>query len=364
MEGMEVAGKGSHKTTIKSSSRLMTQWDMATMITALTKKYTVFGPVTKEGNTSFKEISDYKDIDFDYDTTILSPRKYLHKPLETLFSFSEGGKTVSEGISYNDQKMQILFGLHPCDVNAIRLLDKVFTWKYEDPYYIWHRKNTLIVALICNHAQDTCFCTSFGSGPYLESGADIIITQLGERFLVEPGSLDGEDLLKHLRIGRTMNSSTLAEFAKLKAAKLETTANNIRKTIDTTDLHKLLELNTDHPVWARLKKDCLGCGACTISCPTCFCFNITDHLDLNLKSGERRRVWDSCMLLEFAEVALGANFRNDLAARIKQRIYHKLYSFHFQHDEWGCVGCGRCIRFCIKHIDPREIIEELRGENN
>ena len=350
--------------TIKRASRLMTQWDMAALVAALTKKYTVYGPITREGNTSFQEISSWEDLDLDYVTTILSPRKYLHKPFETLFSFTEGGKTVTEGTRDSSEKMQIIFGLHPCDVNAIRLLDKVFTGKYEDPYYTGHRKNTLIVGLGCDQAQDTCFCTSFGSGPHLREGFDLLITQLGDRYLVEPGTPDGEDLLKRLDIGRTMNSSTLTEYSRLKEAKLEKIANTIKKKINTTDLNKLLEVNTDHPIWTRLKEDCLACGACTISCPTCFCFNITDHLDLTLQNGERRRVWDSCMLLEFAEVALGANFRNDLAARIKQRIYHKLYSFHFQHDDWGCVGCGRCVKFCIKKIDPREIIEELRGEAN
>lgn len=359
---MEVAGK-TNPGTIKKSSRLMTKWDMETLIGTFVKKYDVFGPVTKNGNATFEKITKFQDIDFDYTTTILSPRKYLHKPFETLFSFSEGGKTVSESIPSQEERVQVLFGLHPCDVHSIRLLDKVFTGKYEDPYYIGYRKNTLIVALSCNSAQDTCFCTSFGTGPYLEEGADLIVTQLGERYLVEPGSPDGEDLLKHLRIGRTMNDSTLGKFAQLKEAKLESVANSIQK-INTDDLQKLLELNTNHPVWDELKDECLACGACTISCPTCFCFNVTDYLDLSLQSGERRRVWDSCMLLEFAEVALGANFRNDLAARIKQRIYHKLYSFHFQHDEWGCVGCGRCIKYCIKHIDPRIIIEQLRGETN
>lgn len=350
--------------TINSASRLMTRWDMAALVAALIQKYTVYGPVTKEGNTSFQEISSWEDLDLDYRTTVLSPRKYLHKPFETLFSFTDGGKTVTEGTRDSSEKIQILFGLHPCDVNAIGLLDKVFTGKYEDPYYTGHRKHSLIVALSCNQPQDTCFCTSFGAGPHLDSGYDLLITQLGERFLVEPGSLDGEDLLKSLDIGRTMDQRTLTEYSQVKTAKLETVANNIRETIDSTDLNKLLEVNTDHPIWTRLKEDCLACGACTISCPTCFCFNISDHLDLTLQNGERRRVWDSCMLLEFAEVALGANFRNDLAARIKQRIYHKLYSFHFQHGTWGCVGCGRCVKFCVKRIDPREIIEELRGEDS
>lgn len=358
---MEVAGFGDSG-TIKKSSRLMTRWDMARLVAALAEKYTVYAPVTKDGNTSFREVFEYNEIDLNYDTTILSPRKYLHKPFETLFSFSEGGKTVSDGIPHPGNKMQILFGLHPCDVKAVRLLDKVFTGKFEDPYYIGHRKNSLIIGLNCNQVQDTCFCSSFGAGPQIDGGADVIITQLGEKFLVEPGSKDGEDLLKHLRIGRTMDEATLARYAKLKTEKLETVAKSLNKNVDTTDLVKLLEQNTEHPVWSKIKEDCLACGACTISCPTCYCFNITDHLDLSLQSGERRRVWDSCMLLEFAEVALGANFRNDLAARTKQRIYHKLYSYLFQHDDWGCVGCGRCIKFCLKRIDPREIIDELRGE--
>ena len=133
---MEMTDKGDPG-VLKRSTRLMTRWDMSRLIAVLTQKYIVYGPVTKDGSTSFREISQYQDIDFNYKTTILSPRKYLHKPFETLFSFSEGGKTVLDGIPGHDRKMQILFGLHPCDVKAIQLLDRVFTGKYEDPYYAW-----------------------------------------------------------------------------------------------------------------------------------------------------------------------------------------------------------------------------------
>jgi len=346
---------------LETPSRLFTQKRMNEFIKSLLTSYRVYGPISRRKQTVFGEISGPEDIVWDYETTTLPPKKYLHQPFETLFSFKDGGNIIEE---VHTAEKQVLFGLHPCDVNAIQILDRVFTGRYEDPYYIERRKNTFIVALSCSSAQDTCYCNSFDTGPYLNQGFDLLITQLGNRFLVEIGSRKGENLLKEYDGEEILDDSLLEEYHRLKLAKLETIENKIEKKIDTADLSRLLEVNIDHPVWKELKEECLACGSCTIVCPTCFCFEVVDRVDLTLKSGERQRIWDSCMLLEFAEVALGVNFREERAARIKQRIYQKLYSFEHQYDVPGCVGCGRCIRFCIKKIDPRQIIEDIRGEQS
>ncbi len=67
-------------------------------------------------------------------------------------------------------------------------------------------------------------------------------------------------------------------------------------------LPSLLEELYDHPIWQEIGERCLGCGACTLLCPTCYCFNVQDKLDLNLESGERLRTWDSCQFDQFTQV--------------------------------------------------------------
>ena len=342
---------------LQDRSFLMSRQDMDCFITFLTKNYSTYGPLQKNRQTVFGQINNPGDILWEYEQTILSPKKYLHQPMETLFSFKDGGSVLND---VRDGQKQVLFGLHPCDIHGIHILDRVFSGKYADPYYLERRQNTILVALGCMNAYETCWCTSFGTGPNLTEGFDIMVSPLGQTFLVEVGSERGEKLLEQYGGPEKADPSLLAEYARLKAAKLETIENQIIKRTSTDGMGQLLEVSVNHPVWNKLDDECLACGSCTIVCPTCFCFNVIDKVDLTLRSGERQRVWDSCMLLEFAEVALGVNFRNERAARIKQRIYHKLYSFPYQYDVMGCVGCGRCTRFCIKKIDPREIISEMR----
>jgi heterodisulfide reductase subunit C len=143
---------------------------------------------------------------------------------------------------------------------------------------------------------------------------------------------------------------------------LENARRKFHKKLNTQGLPELLEENFRHPIWEELMHECLACGSCTMVCPTCFCYNVVDKIDLNLKSGKRQREWDSCMLLEYAQVALGHNFRKDRDARVKQRIYHKLVYYEPQFGTLGCVGCGRCIKTCVKKIDITDVISRLRGE--
>ncbi|WP_192868196.1 4Fe-4S dicluster domain-containing protein [Calderihabitans maritimus] len=320
----------------------------------LMEEFVVVGPVAKGSEFVFSEIRDPEQVRLDYETTILPPKKVLHRPFQTLFSFREdGGITEEERIN----KRQVLFGVHPCDVHAISILDKAYGSEYPDPYYMAHREQTLIIALNCTQVGKNCFCHSLDTGPSLKEGYDLLLTDLGCSYLVEVGSESGTGIVERTGLA-------LAPRVKMveKEKRLDNARKKFRKRLLTQGLHELLEENFRHPIWEELIKSCLACGSCTMVCPTCFCYNVVDKIDLSLKSGRRQREWDSCMLLEYAQVALGHNFRRDRDARIKQRIYHKLLYYEPQFGTLGCVGCGRCISACVKKIDITEIIVRMRGE--
>ncbi len=44
-------------------------------------------------------------------------------------------------------------------------------------------------------------------------------------------------------------------------------------------------------LWEELGKRCLACGSCTNVCPTCYCFNVTDSMELSGKLATRTRAW-------------------------------------------------------------------------
>jgi len=329
--------------------------DLEGFVADLQKEYNVFGPVAKGKDFVFDAVSAASELRLDYDTTILPPKKYFHRPVETLFGF-EGPVDIS-GEGEKLERKQLLFGVHPCDLNALLSLDKVFLETYPDPYYKSHRENTLIIALNCTTPCKNGFCATFNTGPVADTGFDLALTDLGEKFLVEVGSDAGKKLAAGLQAASA--EDIIACNRVLRASQQK-----ITRRIDAENLAELLYQNVEHPKWNELKEECLACGSCTVVCPTCFCFGVKDYVDLSLKSGQRVRTWDSCMFYEFSRVALDHVFRPDRAARIKQRLYHKLVYFNQQFASPGCVGCGRCVTTCVKSIDPVEIVASIQANPN
>ncbi len=85
-------------------------------------------------------------------------------------------------------------------------------------------------------------------------------------------------------------------------------------------------------------------------------------MSANLTEGERYRVWDGCLLEDFAKVAGGHNLRKTRAERLRHRFNRK---FQFQVDKFGglfCVGCGRCSRTCLVNINIVEVTNEIISE--
>jgi Fe-S oxidoreductase len=103
---------------------------------------------------------------------------------------------------------------------------------------------------------------------------------------------------------------------------------------------------------------------CTKVCPTCYCFDVNDEVDLKLQKGKRVRVWDSCQIEKFAVVAGGHNFRTRRALRQRHRFMRKgKYQFE-AYGLMGCVGCGRCAEACLVHITPVDTYNALFREQH
>jgi len=340
---------------VASGSVKISKADLALFIDRLRKTHTVYGPRTRREQVAFGPIESAEEMDLAYTaTTVLSPKKYLHRPMETLFRGKfRAGEVLEESLP---TAKQALVGVHPCDVNAILLLDKVFSNKhYEDPYYQALRKNTLIIAINCTAVGENCFCASMGTGPSLEKGYDLLLTDLDDGYLVEIGTEAGGKALEGIPTRRP----TEGDF-QMRDRKLAATRELMPKFMDTDGLPAVLDEEFNNPYWAQLKEECLACGNCNMVCPSCFCYNVVDKLDLRLSDVERVRTWDGCLLLEFAEVH-GGNFRKERDARIKQWMYHKLNYWVDQYGSLGCVGCGRCVTWCPKGIDITETMKKIRG---
>lgn len=328
------------------------------------RNYVVIAPIKDEFSKvrlcEIKSLDDVNLISLDYTSTILPPKKYLLPPIETVLkiSFKDNYIEIHE---VKSEKRLVFLGIHPCDLEAIKVLDKVMLEdEYKDTYYEARRKQLVIIVVNCLNPDEYCFCLTMNTGPIAKNGYDLALTKISDdKYIVQAKSNIGLDIVKHLGLN-TASSEDIEKFNEI----IHNVELNFKKKLKLPqNLPEILIKQFDHEYWSKLAEKCLSCGTCTTVCPTCFCYTMIDNLSISGKDIERIRYWDSCLFPEFAEVALGLRFRAQREARLKHRMYHKLAYIMSKYGLPGCVGCGRCVRYCVKHIDPYEVLEVLTKVN-
>ena len=325
----------------------------------LLESNTVVGPVKKsESAYVYAELETADELALDYPITLQSLKKFFLPPDEGLFRFQMGAKPSVEPVLEAGRK--IIFGAHPCDCAGTWLLDEVFSTDQYDEHYMAKRDRALIVGLDCARPCDEyAFCYDMKS---VEDPVnfDLFLTEIGkDRYAVEVGTDQGAELLESAGAAEDATDADLKALAAAKKAKHK----NFRKriSVDADELPAVLEQGYDHPVWEAIGDRCFSCGTCNLVCPTCYCFNVRDELDLSAAGGERKRSWDSCQLDSFAAVAGGENFREHRSERLRHRMFRKAKYLLEKYGRRGCVGCGRCDRQCVAKISSVETYNELAG---
>jgi sulfhydrogenase subunit beta (sulfur reductase) len=329
---------------------LLKKTDLPSFLETLAKTRLLIAPLEDRTGSSFGPVEDVTAVRLDYRNTSLSAKATVFPQTETLLTFRNG-----EGEEWTPETPEtVLFGVRPCDARSLTMLDKVFRWDgLDDPYYVKRREKTTVVALACNEPGPTCFCTSVGGSPADETGADLLATDLGDALLLRSVTPRGDALLQDAGDTVQPADSTALETAKSLATQAEARLAPVRIPDNARHLAELFEAD----VWTDLSFGCLGCGACTYSCPTCHCFDITDEQKKG--AGQRVRSWDTCTFPLFTQHASGHNPRTAKHARLRQRILHKFSYCPENFGEAFCVGCGRCVVSCPSGLDIREILERL-----
>lgn len=323
--------------------------------------YSVVVPLQSSGELTFgdpdlhHQIIDYKGI------THYSLKGYLFPESEALFTFEIAGRGETETISIKEhlnETKTVIWGIRPCDLNAIKVLDAIFLSDPVDPYYQARRMNTLLLALNCNEAGKTCFCNSLDAGPFAHEGFDLVFTDLGDEFLVEIGSEAGEKLIKEQSDLFSDAGNEHQEKAKLLEEKSK---RSFTSSLDIEKLKTKLPHAFNSPIWDEQVTKCKICGTCSFVCPTCHCFNIED-LKKSKKVVQRMRYWDSCQLSGFTQMA-GHNSRPNQAERWRQKIYDKFFYLPGKYNGLiGCVGCGRCVDFCQADLKIVEVLGRVSDQ--
>ena len=282
-----------------------------------------------------------------------SPKEFFLPQMEQLFCYSE--EDVEEAIR---KKQRIIFGIRPCDLSAIRILDRFYLGEHKDPYYAARRANTTVITVACTQPDPTCFCLGLGAGPFLKTGFDLQLTDLGDRFAVEVDSDTGRSLIKDFL--HIFTQPAPADNEDLYEAKLASQS-RFEKQVNLEQVGKsILAGNVSDSFWESVAARCFECGGCVYNCPVCTCFNVIDR-SYSPESGKRLRIWDTCMFKGFTRMAGGDVPAERKLHRTKRWFLHKLVHWPSRFNLFGCVGCGRCSVSCPGRIDMATVALKIKG---
>lgn len=325
------------------------------LLNELGKEYDVFVPVQKNDRLVYTRYS-VSETPVIGEVRPVDPLKLFYTRAREMVA--EGFGDVLPGMSH---KPYCIVGAKACDLKGFTVQDFVFRQgDFTDPFYVRAREDNLVITADCTCALDTCFCLAMGVDPYPSEGFDINLSEVSQGYTVEPGSDRGREIMnKHAGLFAEATESHSAERVAVRKRVAAEVRKGIRKSNvpSQDDFKGMVRRNFDSGIWKEEAGKCVECGACNSICPTCHCFLLYDQK--NGETMERLRVWDSCMIKDFALVAAGVNPREHLWMRLRNRFEKKFDFFHSLAGVYACTGCGRCVSACPADIDIRKVLQRL-----
>ena len=253
----------------------------------------------------------------------------------------------------------LLAGVKACDLKGLELLDKALVNEdFADPAYRSWRERTTVLSFDCTDAAPTCHCTLVGGKPFAETGYDANAARMGSHYYMNAATEKGEALLELIRKHARADTSHAGLPAAVEARRREMTARVEQQNEPFRRSGEYARMRTAGPdAWKEEAAECVGCGACTNICPTCYCLILNDEGDAG--SFTKVRSYDSCQWHGYARVASGASPRPKVPERFRNRYLCKFDLMPGQFQLLGCTGCGRCTEACPGGIEFRNVVRRL-----
>lgn len=326
------------KLSAKGLDEVLKAWSKDHLIYA-PKQFTGGGRCSDTDCVRYGEISTADEIVFDRKSEY-SFKEILLPISQTLFYYTEDDITEAAG----PKKGAVIF-LRSCDLHAVKRLDQMYYHNGpEDYYYKRIREHLKFVLIGCPESFDNCFCVSMGSN--VSENYDMSIDCCEDGYKVDLKNEEWQELLTKNAVSE---SAVTPEFVSENPTKV-----NIPDNLDIRVAKSKL--------WDEYDGRCIACGRCNFVCPTCTCFTMQDvFYSENGKAGERRRVWASCMVDGYSEVAGGGDYRRKNGERMRFKVLHKVLDYKERNGYHMCVGCGRCDDICPEYISFSNCINKLEN---
>ncbi len=203
------------------ASKKINKKDIAKLLNQWSQEFAVFAPSRESGVATMArwEGKDTGFLDW-YRNTVVAPKANFLPQMEEMFRFQKD----SEGYHIElppDGEKQLIFGIRPCDARALAIIDANFKDLYKDPYYLSRRNSAVLIGLGCTSPGESCFCTSLGISPAESNDVDLMLTDIGNEFLVEAVSAAGKKL-----IAKTSGLKAATKNDEARAKEVKKTAYN------------------------------------------------------------------------------------------------------------------------------------------
>jgi len=343
---------------IQTTTKTIAKADVDTWLARLIEQADVIAPIAGHGgDVVYSHISSPAGVLWRFGNSLHPPKQFLLPQTDPIVAIR------NDDVGYHpepirDDRHRILFNIRSCDVKGMAFLTKVHASDLVDDSYMKRRENTALISLACIEPGPDCFCVCTDSGPFSRQDFDVQLTDLGTCLLAEPGSDKGAALLEEAgELFRAAKEEEVSERTRLE----EKARGRFEKQTChfASAMRRISTGRVEEKLWAELSDWCLGCGGCTMVCPTCYCFSVVDRRQDGV--WERCRIWDSCQYSPFTLEASGHNPRADRKDRIKRRFFHKVSAQYCRREGMvGCVGCGRCIKVCLGLTDMPTVVAAIR----
>ncbi len=323
------------------------EWER--LIKSLSSSNNIFAPVRKEGGL------DYSLINQENAGNIVYNEAKPASPLKIFFLPVKLNVTIPSGYS----KKTIIIGAPACDIEALKLLDKIYLDdKLSDGTYLEKRSDSLIISNDCYIIREHCHCTTYGITPHSPEGCDINLSSDKEYIYLESYSDKGSLFIKeNIEANLVIKTSetNIKSISGRRDQTIKSLSDNNKKLPGTEKTGKSIKYSPQE-TWKKYSSKCVSCGACSAICPTCTCFLLIDKPDF-----EKVKQLDTCQYPAFERVAGGEDPLKELSIRFKNRYMCKYVWKPERFHTVACTGCGRCIEACIAKISKNELIMELQS---
>ena len=122
---------------------------------------------------------------FDYGVPMTSWKRFTHPATVPLTRLRRDGERVTAIDAIEPPPKLAFVGVRACEIGASPIQERAMrAGPVGDADHAGRRGAALVIATECALATSTWFCTSMGTGPEVDGGADLVLSELADGFVV------------------------------------------------------------------------------------------------------------------------------------------------------------------------------------